>query len=142
MTILSDIGSKTLKAYSAFEKSLQRIQKLPCDPDHLTDDQAERWEAYCSRFGRLQDILVKRFFRAIALREDPAWSGTVRDLLNFMEKLHVIDAASDWLGLRELRNEMAHEYEESALAALHERARTAAPLIMAVKPKVALYAPK
>jgi uncharacterized protein with HEPN domain len=53
-----------------------------------------------------------------------------------MEKRSVIDSAQDWMQLRELRNEMAHEYEDSALAALHERARQTGNLLLAVKPKV------
>lgn len=140
MSLLTQLAQKTLKAYQPFEKSLARIANLPTDPSQLTDEQAEHWEAYCARFGRLQDLLVKRFFRSIALGEDPAWSGSVRDVLNLMEKLNVIDSTADWMGLRELRNEMAHEYEDANLQSLHERARLAAPLILAVKARIASYA--
>lgn len=140
MSLLAEISKKALKTYETFEKSLVRISSLSSDPLETSDEQAEHWEAYCSRFGRLQDILVKRYFRTIALAEDPAWSGTVRDLLNFMEKQGIIGSATDWMGLRELRNEMAHEYEDSALGALQERARLAAPLLLAVKPKVVYHA--
>lgn len=125
--LMNNICKKILKAFSAFERSLERVRDLDSNPDALSDDQEERWEAYCSRFARLQDMLVKKFFRGIALHADPAWSRTVRDLLNLMEKLSIIDSANDWIKLRELRNEMAHEYEDSALQSLQERARQAAP---------------
>lgn len=138
--VLTPISDKALKTFQAFERSLLRIQNLSCHPSDLTTDEEERWEAYCARFARLQDILVKRFFRAIALHEDPAWSGSVRDLLNLMEKRGVISSATSWMELRELRNEMAHEYEDSALEALQERARQAAPLILAVKAELIKYA--
>ena len=140
MSLMDSICTKTLKAYAAFERSLGRIRNLSSDPGVISDDEEERWEAYCSRFARLQDMLVKRFFRALALAEDPAWSGSVRDLLNLMEKRAIISSAAEWMALRELRNEMAHEYEDSALQALQERARAAAPLLIAVKPKVDSHA--
>ena len=140
MSLLSDVCEKTLKAYGALERSYARIQGITSDPLLLSHDEEEKWEAYCSRFARLQDILVKRFFRSLALEDDPAWSGSVRDLLNLMEKKHIIASSKEWMSLRELRNEMAHEYEESALLALHERARLAAPLILAVKIKVLEHA--
>lgn len=135
------IHAKCLKAYGAFERSLAKIQKLGANPNDLDYDQEEHWEAYCSRFARLQDMLVKRYFRALALEEDPAWSGSVRDLLNLMEKARVIASAREWMELRELRNEMAHEYEDEALEALYQRARAAAPLIMAVKAELIKRAP-
>lgn len=137
MVLLTDICHKLLRAFSAFERSLQRVSGLNSDPTMISPDDEERWEAYCSRFARLQDMLVKRFFRALALEDDPAWAGSVRDLLNLMEKRRVIDSAQAWMELRELRNEMAHEYEDSALQALQERARRAAPLLLALKPQVA-----
>ena len=35
---------------------------------------------------------------------------TFKDILNRLEQLRIIDAANDWLELRELRNSLAHEY--------------------------------
>jgi len=33
------------------------------------------------------------------------------DILNQMEKIHLIDAANDWMKLRDDRNELSHNYE-------------------------------
>jgi len=136
MSIKVSICTKILKAFSAFERSLTKVTPLASDPTSLTLDEEEHWEAYCLRFARLQDLLVKRFFRLLATEDDPAWSGSVRDLLNLMEKKSIIASSHDWMALRELRNQMAHEYEESALQALYERARDSAPLFLYVKDKV------
>ncbi len=136
------IAAKILKAFLAFEKSLVRVSMLATNPEELSDEEQERWEAYTSRFSRLQDMLIKRYFRTKAMTGDPAWSGTVRDLLNLMEKDGTISASSEWMALRELRNEMAHEYSDLALSSLYERSRAAAPTVLAVKEKVVADASK
>ncbi len=33
-----------------------------------------------------------------------------RDILNLLERLQIIDSADVWLSLRELRNDLTHEY--------------------------------
>ena len=33
-----------------------------------------------------------------------------RDFLNILERLKIIDSSDTWLSLRELRNDLAHEY--------------------------------
>jgi hypothetical protein len=86
--------------------------------------------------GSYRILLLNVFFGVLALEDDPGWSGSVRDLLNLMEKKLIVSSAAEWMQLRELRNEMAHEYEETALQALYERARAAAPIILAVIQKV------
>jgi hypothetical protein len=138
--LLRSTSQKIQKAFSAFEKSLSRVATMEADPECLTDDQLEHWEAYCSRFSRLQDMIVKRYFRLLAVSNDPAWSGSVRDLFNVMEKDRVIDSAASWMQLRELRNARAHEYEESELKHVHIKVRDAAPTILKLKPLVNSHA--
>ena len=50
-TVKGAVCAKTLKAYGAFERSLSRVLTLSADPEALTHDEEEHWEAYCSRFG-------------------------------------------------------------------------------------------
>ncbi len=82
----------------------QRMENLERAPED-----AERLEAFVSRFGRMQDTignkLLPRWLRAQA--EEP---GTLIEVLNRAEHLGVIDSAEDWLVARELRNRLVHEY--------------------------------
>lgn len=63
------------------------------------------------RFTKLQDELGTYTFRYVLLwlQEDIA-DKPFRDILNRLEQLKIIDSSDTWLTLRELRNDLAHEY--------------------------------
>ena len=73
---------------------------------------AEKVEAYTSRFCRLQDTtgdkLLPLWLRALGER-----TGAVADNLDRAEKLGLLDSADKWLEIRQIRNQMIHEYIES-----------------------------
>lgn len=98
----------------------QRAETLENDPDL-----AERVEAFVGRFGRLQDTLADKLLPALlsALGER---LGAQLDNLDRAERLGFIASAETWLAMRQLRNQMVHEYIEDpviladALQAGHE----------------------
>ncbi len=63
------------------------------------------------RFTKLQDELGTNTFRFLLeyLQEDIN-GKPFRDILNILERLQIIDSSDIWLSLRELRNDLAHEY--------------------------------
>lgn len=75
-------------------------------------EEAERMDAFVSRFGRMQDTiadkLLPRWLQALAERP-----GSQIDTLNRAEQLEVITSVSVWLAARTLRNRLVHEYMES-----------------------------
>jgi hypothetical protein len=77
----------------------------------LRDDMeaAETLEAFVSRFGRFQDTVGEKLIpRALlALAERP---GAMIDNLNRAERLGWVENTEAWLGARELRNRLIHEY--------------------------------
>ncbi len=77
----------------------------------LTTDEvfAEQVEAFGSRFGRLQDTLGQKLLPAWlkVLGEQPT---SFIDNLNKAEKLGILPSVEEWMRLRELRNQMVHEY--------------------------------
>lgn len=72
---------------------------------------AGRVDAFVSRFGRLQDTagdkLLSNYLNAVG-----ETTGPVVDNLNRAEKLGLINSAEIWMALRDLRNQMVHEYME------------------------------
>ena len=64
-----------------------------------------------TRFGKLQDIIGAKIFPLILeiLGEDAV---TFIDKLNRLDKLGYIDDVSWWMDLRELRNEVMHDYPD------------------------------
>ena len=72
---------------------------------------AEQVDAFASRFGRLQDTVGDKLLPGYldALGEKV---GAAIDNLNKAEKLGLIQSAELWLVLRDMRNQMVHEYME------------------------------
>lgn len=74
-------------------------------------DLAERVEAFASRFARLQDTLGDKLLPNLlaALGEK---TGPVIDNLDRAERLGWLTSVDDWFAMRQLRNQMVHEYIE------------------------------
>jgi len=102
---------ETLKAaLRVLEESYERVGKVLTKKGvQLTVEERESCEALTARFARLYDFLFQRVFRTldqIELQDE----GTGLDRLNRMEKRNIIESTKLWKELRELRNEIAHEY--------------------------------
>ncbi len=75
----------------------------------LSEEQFDSYEILSSRFGRVADILFNKVFRSIAYYEF-AEITSLLDTLNFMEKKGLINSVHEARLIKELRNEMVHEY--------------------------------
>lgn len=87
---------------------VSRAERLATD-----EAMAERVEAFTSRFCRLQvtvgDKLLPVWLQALGEAR-----GAVIDNLDKAEKLGVLESSDRWLEIRQTRNQMIHEYIESA----------------------------
>lgn len=74
-------------------------------------DLAERVEAFVGRFGRLQDTVGDKLLPLLlsALGERPS---AAIDNLDRAERLGLLESADEWMSMRNLRNQMVHEYIE------------------------------
>lgn len=87
-------------------------------------DLAERVEAFVGRFGRLQDTVGDKLLPALLMAMGERVSSVI-DNLDRAERLGMLKSADDWMSIRNLRNQMIHEYIEdmtvltSALQAGH-----------------------
>ncbi|SFV70689.1 hypothetical protein MNB_SM-5-504 [hydrothermal vent metagenome] len=62
------------------------------------------------RFSKLQDTMGESIFKSILiLSQENVKKMTFLDILNRLEELEIVDK-NEWLNLREIRNEIAHEY--------------------------------
>lgn len=97
-------------ATQVLKDSHERVSKVfKKNKIDLSISEKESCEALTARFARLCDFLFQRAFRtidAIELLDE----GSGIDRLNRMEKRGIITSATLWRDLRELRNEIAHEY--------------------------------
>lgn len=82
---------------------------------HLSDDEVEHIDQFLFRFSKLQDTMGEKLFKnlLIYLGEDIENKPFI-DILNRLEKLEIIESASIWINLRNIRNELAHNYDDEA----------------------------
>ncbi|WP_028492580.1 hypothetical protein [Thioalkalivibrio sp. ALE19] len=124
------LGRVVQRERQHLETTDQRVFSEPFTPARagaLADnvDEAERVEAFVSRFGRLQDTLGDKLL-PVYLEALGERLGAAIDNLDRAEKLGLIPSSDEWLAMRKLRNQMVHEYIEApttladALQAGHE----------------------
>jgi hypothetical protein len=79
--------------------------------EHLSDPAIGNIDQLIYRFTKLQDELGNNTFRLLLqfLREDVE-DKPFRDILNILERLQILDSADTWISLREIRNDLAHDY--------------------------------
>jgi len=68
-------------------------------------------DQFIYRFTKLQDSMGMHLFSAVLifLKEDIRTLSFI-DILNKLEKLEIIESKDQWLELRAVRNQFAHEY--------------------------------
>ena len=94
----------------------------------LSNQQYDDLEAFTSRFARASDLLLQKVFRAIDTAEMEK-SGTLLDAANRAEKRGIIESVEDVRRIRELRNNISHEYLTENLILLFEDVNTATPVL-------------
>ena len=93
---------------------------------------AERVEAFVGRFGRLQDTLGDKLLPLLLLALGEKASSAI-DNLDRAERLGIIKSADEWMAMRNLRNQMIHEYVEDPVV-LHSALQSGhhfVPMLMA-----------
>jgi hypothetical protein len=95
-------------------------------------------EVLASRFARTTDLLVNKVLRALDRYElEP--EGTLLDVLNRAEKRGLVEAARELREMKELRNEIVHEYLPAGLAEMLADLRQATPRLLAVAERTATH---
>jgi uncharacterized protein with HEPN domain len=109
--------------FEALEKSLDVLNysfrkcKALGEKEEYEPEEQESFEALTSRFARTSDILTQKVFKSLfALLQENV--KTIIDSANILEKLEIVENADDILNIRELRNQIAHEYVEADLISL------------------------
>ncbi|MBB3187224.1 hypothetical protein [Microbacter margulisiae] len=120
--ILYEKDDKLKEAYRVSKLHLERMMSAyskiaPCFPltieryDTMEPDLLAYFDQFVYRFSKLQDSMGGKLFKAILenLGEETRNVPFI-DLLNKLEALTILDNATDWLILRDIRNIIAHEY--------------------------------
>lgn len=78
---------------------------------NLNTEQIRCIDQFIFRFSKLQDAMGAKIFRHILeyLDEDIT-ALPMRDILNRLERYQILPSADEWTYIRELRNEISHDY--------------------------------
>lgn len=108
--------------------SLPRCQPIVGRLPWSTEDH-ERLESLASRFARVADLLTQRVMRLVDALELES-PGTVLDRIRRAEKRGWVDTDGQLVRVRELRNRIAHEYEDDELQALYREVIALSPVLI------------
>jgi len=70
------------------------------------------------RFSKLQDTIGAKLFKSLLLYQGENINKPFLDILNSLERINVLDV-EEWFEIRDLRNEIAHEYEDNENIAIN-----------------------
>ncbi len=118
----------------SFEESVRWLKrsyaicKNQFDLKDLPDEGFDAFESLTSRFARTTDILYNKVFRSIIYLEEGA-AYTWLDTLIYMEKQGLISSTDDARLVKELRNDIVHEYVITDLKQLFAEVLNNCPLV-------------
>jgi uncharacterized protein YutE (UPF0331/DUF86 family) len=120
-----------VRAAASMEKSAAKCSMLEPSPRQSFEEE-ESFDALTSKFARSADILTQKVLKTLLLllRED---APTFIDRMNLCEKLGVIPSAKALVGVRDLRNMIAHEYAAEDLMQVYaDTLESVPPLLSAI----------
>lgn len=133
MDLLTKNKQDVARSLKHLEYSFKKIQSFDLTRSDWAEEELETLESFSSRFARSSDLIVSRLLRSFALKTDPAFRGTLIDLLNLSEKQGWISSSKTWYRIRELRNVAAHEYTTDDFSALLVELKSLTPTILGFK---------
>jgi len=107
----------------------------------LSNEELEVFDAFTSRFARVSDMLFQRVFRLLDSLEFEE-SNTLIDVLNHAEKRRIISSTVEFKEIRELRNEITHEYALRELGTLIHDVMKHTPILIDSVEKTIEYCKK
>jgi len=109
--------------------------------DNYSVEELDVFENLTSRYARTTDFLIHKLFRSIDAVEFLE-VGTIIDSANRAVKRGFVESIDILHSLKDLRNEIAHEYTERELKDLFSEVLESVPLIVDISNKVFEYCSK
>lgn len=108
IAFLKEILSDLRKASRWLDRSFLKCQLISFGVE-ISEESADDLENLLSRFARLTDLLVNKAFRALD-RVEFEEPGSILDAVNRAARRGIIDSVEAVRLLKELRNEIVHDY--------------------------------
>ncbi len=114
---------KHLKRLNIAFKELENSYKFTIDKDSFESILESNQDlAYSDqiiyRFSKLQDTMGAKLFKSVLLYQGENVNKPFLDILNQLERIDIVNV-DDWFEIRDLRNEIAHDYNDSDNVAIN-----------------------
>jgi len=104
------------KALNTLHLSIEKCARI-IGKDEYSFEEMESLDSLTSKFGRTSDLYIQKVLRTIWMLLHEPFVPFI-DLLNKAEKMELIASADQLLEIRDLRNQITHEYLPEALTEL------------------------
>ena len=123
---------------------VQRSYDQTCDiesKDTYSETEFDKLENLASRYARTTDMLVNKVLRSIDTVESED-IGTVIDIMNRAEKRGIVPSADLLHTIKDLRNNIVHEYKISEITRFFSDVRKYTPFLLEIIKNVNMYCEK
>ena len=141
-TLFNENYNYFIKSTSKLELSFHKSKKIEIKTiNALKETELETLETLLSRFSRTTDILINKLLRSLDLLEQEDVSRKLDTVIR-AEKRRFVENYNDLISLKDLRNELSHEYIEDELIDKFKEVIDKVPVILSVKEKIVIYSNK
>lgn len=96
------------KSMDTLKRSVEKCSGLILKKEYSFEDE-ESFDSLTSKFNRSSDIYTQKVLRTIRLLLHEPFVPFI-DYMNACEKISLIQSADEMIDIRDLRNQIAHEY--------------------------------
>ncbi|MBF0290323.1 MAG: hypothetical protein HQM14_21125 [SAR324 cluster bacterium] len=127
--LLQELRNALEKQLEWLEYSNRQARSLPNETSDWKEAHYDVMESLCARFGRGIDFLVRKIFRALDDAEFQP-QGTLLDTVHRAHQRKLFDQMDDIRQIKDLRNQIAHEYSEDVLTELFPEVIRVTPVLL------------
>jgi len=138
--ILKENASILRDALSRLERSFNICTKIG-SKENYSDEEFDNMETLASRFARVSDIVFQKLFRSIDQVELED-KGTLLDAVNRAHQRGIIESVDKMREIRELRNQIVHEYVKADLQNVFIDILEYTPLLISISNNIFEYCKK
>jgi hypothetical protein len=142
---LNEFCKTISEASKVLQRNFDEIQDLDLSKIHSAKEiEWERLkdiESLSSRFARLSDLFIQKLLRIID-EVELVYEGSIIDRLNRAEKKQLIESVELFIEIRDLRNDISHEYLPETLINIFRDVISYTPKLIESCDKAINYAQK
>ncbi len=135
--VLKEFLEQMQESLKWLERSYEQCKVIGVK-ENYTEDEFDKLENLCRRFARAIDLIVNKVFRSID-KVELEDGGTLIDVVNRAEKRGLIESVDEIREMKDLRNQIVHEYLSDALINLIGDVLEYTPKLFEVQERILKY---